>query len=266
MFCNNCGAPVVEGNAFCTGCGRKVEREDCFCTNCGGALEAGDLFCGHCGVRLERDTEDKSRLVLVEGESSRGVDSFYMGKFPVTQREWTALMDGNPSSSLGDDLPVDNVSWYDAVDYCNRRSAAEGLEACYIVSGGDVTCRWQANGYRLPTELEWEYAASGGQHHQKYRFSGGDNIDEVAWHGGNSDGHTHAVGGKKPNALGLYDMSGNVAEWCWNVAGVYSNMRRFKGGSVLSAVEIKGSGCMDANARGKAHGLRVVRLCGRAKG
>lgn len=150
------------------------------------------------------------------------VSSFYMGKYEVTQAEYKAIMGENPSNFTGDTLPVERVTWYDAVEYCNKRSEAEGLTPCYTIDGTDVTCNWNANGYRLPTETEWEYAARGGKNNSPYKRSGSDNADEVAWYYENSGSTTHEAGTKKANALGIYDMNGNVHEWCWDWYDYYS--------------------------------------------
>jgi formylglycine-generating enzyme required for sulfatase activity len=174
-----------------------------------------------------RDSEKPVHTVTITG--------FYMGKYEVTQKEWTALMGSNPSAFKGDNLPVERVTWFDAVDYCNRLSQREGLTPAYTISGrtpatgypitaATVTWNRNANGYRLPTEAEWEYAARGGNGSPgNYTYAGSNNIDEVAWHSGNSGNRTHEVGTKNPNRLGLYDMSGNVAEWCWDWYNNYSN-------------------------------------------
>jgi formylglycine-generating enzyme required for sulfatase activity len=152
------------------------------------------------------------------------VKSFYMGKYEVTQKEWVAIMGSNPSSFKGDNLPVERVSWNEAVEYCNKLSLKEGLTPAYRGSVDSLVCNFNASGYRLPTEAEWEYAAKGGnKDYISYEYSGGKGVDGVAWYSGNSGNKTHPVGTKQPNSLGLYDMSGNVWEWCWDWKGNYSS-------------------------------------------
>jgi formylglycine-generating enzyme required for sulfatase activity len=136
------------------------------------------------------------------------VSSFSMSNYPVTQWEWFKVMGTNPTDGEGDNYPVYNVSWHDAMEYCNRRNQKEGLTP--------------ANGYRLPTEAEWEYAARGGNKgDMSYEYSGSNNVGAVAWYSDNSGGRIHPVGAKLPNALGLYDMSGNIWEWCSDWYGAY---------------------------------------------
>ena len=124
------------------------------------------------------------------------ISSFYIGKCEVTQAQWRAVMGSNPSSFQGDNLPVEQVSWDDAQEFIRRLNAQTGRQ------------------YRLPTEAEWEFAARGGNNSKGYRFSGSNAFSTVAWYENNSDYRTHPVGTKLPNELGIYDMSGNVHEWC----------------------------------------------------
>jgi formylglycine-generating enzyme len=144
---------------------------------------------------------------------------FLIGKYAVTQGLWERIMDSNPSRFKGASRPVEQVRWLDCVVFCNKLSKLEGLESAYTINGDEVQWHLSANGYRLPTEAEWEYAARGGVYQ---RFSGSKNPTEVAWYGSNSNGQTHPVGQKQPNGFELYDMSGNVYEWVWDLCSPYT--------------------------------------------
>jgi len=156
------------------------------------------------------------------------LSSFKLSSTEVTQELYQSVMGKNPSRFKGAQRPVETVSWYDAVRFCNALSERLGLQSAYEISGSTVTWDRSANGFRLPTEAEWEYAARGGAEGaiadeplQASPYAGGTEADRVAWYETNSEKSTKPVGTKEPNQLGLYDMSGNVWEWCWDWYGSY---------------------------------------------
>ncbi len=146
---------------------------------------------------------------------------FYLGVTEVPQHLWSEVMGTFPSRFQGPDRPVEGIPWLDAIRFANRMSKRDGLEPAYIVSGTGVRWNKDADGYRLPTEAEWEYAA-GGRGTQTL-YAGSSNIGEVGWYEGNAGGRTHDVATRRPNSLGLHDMTGNVWEWVWDWYGPYPN-------------------------------------------
>ena len=201
-----------------------------------------------CDLRVTRVVVPDFEMVFVKGGTSTmgctddecmdielpahqvTVSSFYMGKYEVTQKEWVAVMGSNPSMIKGDNLPVENVSWDDVQVFLTILNAASGKK------------------YRLPTEAEWEYAARGGNTSFGFKYSGSNNLDEVAWYVENSGHKTHPVGTKQPNELGIHDMSGNVYEWCNDWVGAYSaSAQTNPQGPSNGSSRIDRGGCYDSN-------------------
>ncbi|MDF9761563.1 formylglycine-generating enzyme required for sulfatase activity [Peribacillus simplex] len=172
---------------------------------------------------------------------------FLLARYPVTIDLYYAISNKPPNSIDGDLKPVVGISWNDAISFCNQLSHKAGLRECYSISknGENINCDWEVDGYRLPSEAEWQYACKAGT--TGYRYG---EIDKIAWYNGNSGGKIHEVGRKEPNSWGLHDMLGNVWEWCWDLYDeqVYGAYRIFRGGSW--AEEARGCG---ASCRRRSH-------------
>lgn len=172
------------------------------------------------------------------------IESFLLAKYPVTQDLYAEITKETPSTFKGNSLPVETVSWLNAVTFCNSLSALMGLKPCYSMTmdSGEIASDLEADGFRLPTEAEWEYACKAGTTGIRYS-----EIDLIAWYKGNSGRLTHPVGLKEPNLWGLYDMLGNVWEWCSDIYDetVYGSYRIFRGGGWYDEAR----GCMATNRR-----------------
>lgn len=238
-----------------------------------------------------RGGADGGKAALAEGVTYKNVDKLMIavpGKefsilaTEVTQKLYESVMGENPSGFKEEkNLPVEKVSWYDAVYFCNKLSAKCGLTPVYAVDGETDVGKWgyaphkekeikgtvsqneNADGYRLPTVEEWQYAAKGGQ---EFKCSGSDKLDEVGWYSENSGRKTHPVAQKKPNDYGLYDMSGNVWEWCWDSKPNISEYRCNCGGSWCSnayGCEVDYKYWLNANITSNNLGFRIVRSTGK---
>ena len=234
----------------------------------------------------------KPEMIKVEGGSlpkdsqvmPKSVKTFEIGKYEVTWGEWQKVRDwavtkgyddlNGLGKGLSENHPVTDVSWYDAVKWCNAKSEMERVTPVYQVKGqvyksgafdkkgSDVVKeKAGAKGYRLPTDAEWEWAARGGKKSNKYTYAGSNDLNAVGWSKDNSGGKPHPVGQKQQNELGIYDICGNIFEWCWDLKG--PSIRRYRGGSWydgadLSAVVSRFS--IDApNFRFRSLGFRLAR-------
>ncbi len=177
MFCGKCGYDALAGSEHAPRSRSIVLAGD---------VKMEMIYCPP-GQFMMGEEDSEHRVAITQG--------FWIGKFPVTQAQWRAVMGNDPSHFSGDDLPVEQVSWDDCQEFCKRIG----------------------QGTRLPTEAEWEYASRAGTVGIEEQ-----NVDVMAWHFGNSGGCTHPVGGKEPNAWGIHDMLGNVQEWCSDWYGEYS--------------------------------------------
>lgn len=215
-------------------------------------VEGGEFLMGN-DYSAPTDEKPEHKVVL---------NDFYIAAYEVTFEDYDLFCDATGYDYCDDGgfgrgkFPVMNVSWEDAVFYCNWLSSRHGYDKAYHIQndsmGIAITVDFTKNGYRLPTEAEWEYAAKGGSKSEGYAYCGSNNPKEIAWYSANSDGKPKEIGTKNPNELGIYDMSGNAWEWCWDVydKDYYAkspesnptgpekgNMRVYRGGNFNSKID-----------------------------
>jgi len=259
--CPNCGTKVDATDEFCSECGAKLT---CSCPKCGTTVRVTAKFCSSCGANIANLLLMPEMVYLKGGTFNMGtnangfrtvkVNGFYIGKFEVTNREYWKYDPKHKGKWSKADYPVESVSYIDAANYCKWLSSKTGYK------------------FRLPTEAEWEYACRGGTTTEYYW---GNNMDDsYCWYCRNSNNQVHPVGQKKPNGFGLYDMSGNVAEWCmeyneyvslFSQAGPVNirdgSSRTFRGGAWNYAASFCASGVWSGgapNSRWDDLGIRLA--------
>lgn len=234
MKCPNCNKEINDSFKFCPYCATPIVANKC--PHCGSTnLPPDSKFCPDCGGKIESVEEFKYQTFNVNGVAFKMIhveggtftmgatpemtdpyedekpahqvtlSSYSIGETPVTQELWEAVMGSNPSVFEGHNLPVERVDWHECQEFIMKLNQNTGKQ------------------FRLPTEAEWEFAARGGNKSKHYQYSGSNTLEEVAWYDENSENETHPVKTKNANELGIYDMSGNVWEWCQDSFSIYSN-------------------------------------------
>lgn len=222
-------------------------------------------------------------IEMVKIEGSKKMPDMYVSKTEVTQQAYRMVTGVNPSTNQGDYYPVETVSWYDVIVFCNLLSIRDGLVPCYSINEArnpgawgevprdnkkqwkNIQCDFSANGYRMLTIEEWEYFAAGGPEKQSGKYAGSNYIDDVAWYKNNSEVTTHIVGMKMPNACGLYDMCGNVSEWCWGNTGNPERPAAVRGGNYSYESKYCKLDFKDACQAWYAHFENGIRICRNAE-
>jgi formylglycine-generating enzyme required for sulfatase activity len=234
-------------------------------------VEGGSFAMGCSDPSIKGDDDELDlRDVTVYG--------FYISTTEITQGLWEDIVGFNVSTVKEPSLPVNNISWFDAIKFCNNLSLKQKLSPCYTIRGQKVSCNFKANGYRLPTEAEWEFAARGGNLSKGTLFSGSNDPFAVGWYKENSNGKMKPGKQKSPNELGIFDMSGNLWEWCWDYYGGYAgeeifdpkgpekgNDRVLRGGSWYYESNVARNSnrfYTSPNSRSATFGLRIVKKVG----
>lgn len=218
-------------------------------------------------------------IEMLKVDGNKKIQGLYISKTEVTQASYRMVTGVNPSTNQGDYYPVETVSWYDVLVFCNLLSIRDGLVPCYSINGARnpgawgsvpkdsrylwnaVQCDFDADGYRMLTIEEWEYAAMGGPSRQRGKYAGSNYIDDVAWYKNNSDESTHFVAQKMPNACGLYDMCGNVSEWCWGETDSEERNAAVRGGNYSYDKKYSKSNFKDSCQAWYAHYENGIRIC-----